>query len=271
MTSSTSNSAFIYLDEAGDLGWKFSAPYGRGGSSRYLAISAVLTPNAKRHLPKRTIQKICKDFGWSNSEEHKWCSMDPAQRTHCAVALRSLADVNPDIILHAIVVKKQNVSAQVHGDSLKLYNFMVRAALLKTMAQHSVVTLIPDARNTKNLNGNSLHDYLQTELWFAEEVETKLVTTPLISAACKGIQLADILAGIVHSHFEDKPSCDFETIRPKLNLKQLSFQKPPEAGTRRQLPKSEFRQVSPLWRRKFACFCCPHAVLGRPRRRLREI
>ena len=32
----------VYLDESGDLGWKFDAPYRCGGSSRYLTISAII-------------------------------------------------------------------------------------------------------------------------------------------------------------------------------------------------------------------------------------
>lgn len=31
----------VYLDESGDLGWKFDAPYRSGGSSRYLTIAAI--------------------------------------------------------------------------------------------------------------------------------------------------------------------------------------------------------------------------------------
>jgi hypothetical protein len=38
----------IYLDESGELGWKFDAPYRKGGSSRYLTIaSLVISPDGK--------------------------------------------------------------------------------------------------------------------------------------------------------------------------------------------------------------------------------
>jgi hypothetical protein len=37
----------IYLDESGDLGWKFDGPYLGGGSSRYLTITALCVPPGK--------------------------------------------------------------------------------------------------------------------------------------------------------------------------------------------------------------------------------
>jgi hypothetical protein len=223
MISPVSNSAFVYLDEAGDLGWKFTAPYRRGGSSRFLTISTICTPEPKKHLPKRVVKEIYQQNGWSPSVEHKWASMDSILRSQCAAAIRKLCDANPDISIHAIVVKKQNVLAHIRADGDKLYNYMIRLALLKKMAAHDVVTMIPDPRSVKVKSGNSLHDYLQTELWFTEKSATNLLTKPQDSAMCKGIQLADYLAGIVQAHFEDNSSRDFQTIQPRLNLNRLFF------------------------------------------------
>ncbi len=141
----------------------------------------------------------------------------------CAVELRKLCDANSDIVIHAIVVKKQNVLAHIQRDSNKLYNYMVRLALLKRMAKYDVVTMIPDPRSIKVKSGNSLHDYLQTELWFTEKANTNLLTCPQDSAMCKGIQLADFLAGMVQGNFEDNASHDFRTIQPILNLNRLFF------------------------------------------------
>jgi hypothetical protein len=73
-------SVIIYLDESGDLGWKFDAPYRSGGSSRYLTIGAVCVPPEKKHLPKRVVKKLYKRFGWSSKEEIKWSDMRPEAR-----------------------------------------------------------------------------------------------------------------------------------------------------------------------------------------------
>ena len=169
------------------------------------------------------VRNIYKNFGWSPSVEHKWNSLDPNERSFCAAELRKLCDSNLDIILHAIVVKKQNVLAHIQKDSNKLYNYMVRLALIKRMAKHDVVTMIPDPRSIKVKSGNSLHDYLQTVLWFEEKASTNLLTCPQDSAMCKGIQMADFLAGMVQTHFEDNVSRDFVTIQSKLNLNRLFF------------------------------------------------
>src|ERR1035441_5537034 len=82
----------------------------------------------------------------------------------------------PEIALHAIVVKKENVQAHIRTDSNKLYNYMIRLALLDKMAKHDVVTLVPDPRSIKVQSGNSLHDYLQMQLWFEKKATTKLIT-----------------------------------------------------------------------------------------------
>lgn len=149
--------------------------------------------------------------------------MHSNERSECATELRKLCDANPDIFLHAIVVKKQNVLAHIRADSNKLYNYMIRLAFLGRMAKHDVVTMIPDPRSIKVKSGNSLHDYLQTELWFTEKANTNLLTQPQDSATCKGIQLADFLAGMVQAHFEDNASRDFATIQPRLSLTRLFF------------------------------------------------
>jgi len=61
----------IYLDESGDLGWNFTAPFRNGGSSRYLTIAAVCVPSAKIALPKRAVRKLYNKFGWPTGLEKK--------------------------------------------------------------------------------------------------------------------------------------------------------------------------------------------------------
>ncbi len=149
--------------------------------------------------------------------------MSASTRSAFASEIRALCDGNPDIILHAIVVKKQNVLAHIRADGNKLYNYMIKLALLKRMAKHDVVTMVPDPRSIKVKSGNSLHDYLQMELWFTERVNTNLLTCPADSATSKGVQFADVLAGIVQARFEDNVAHDFQIISSKLNLNRLYF------------------------------------------------
>lgn len=188
-----------------------------------MTIGALCVPEAKRHLPKRLIRKLYERFNWSPSEEHKWASMEPPVRTTFAQGIADFCDKHPDILLHAIVVKKQNVLGHIRADGNKLYNYMVKLALLKRMAKHDVVTMVPDPRSIKVKSGNSLHDYLQTELWFTEKATTNLLTQPADSAASKGVQFADILTGIVQARFEDNAAHNFQLISRRLILNRLYF------------------------------------------------
>jgi len=70
----------IYLDESGDLGWKFDAPYRRGGFSRYLTIASLVVSSNKKHLPKRLIKKLYTKFNWATNIEKKWSEMSVVER-----------------------------------------------------------------------------------------------------------------------------------------------------------------------------------------------
>jgi hypothetical protein len=212
-----------YLDESGDLGWKFDAPYGSGGSSRFLTISALCVPADKRHLPKRVVKDLYSKFKWPTKSERKWSMMNPNERLEFANHAREMCDKHPDIVLHAIVVKKKNVMPHIQQDPNKLYNYMIRLALLDRMAQFDVVTMVPDPRSIRVKSGNSLHDYLQTELWFEKKAATNLITVPADSATSLAVQFADMLAGTVQTHFEQNSAAGFQVIQPRLQLVRLFF------------------------------------------------
>jgi hypothetical protein len=216
-------SVIIYLDESGDLGWEFGKPYRAGGSSRHLTIGALCVPPHKKHLPKRTVKELYAKFRWNPKHEKKWSAMSAAERSEFAKSAKSLCDANPDIILHGIVVKKQNVLAHIRADSNKLYNYMIRLSLLDRMATHDVVTMVPDPRSIKVQSGNSLHDYLQTELWFTKKASTNLLTRPVESHLSKGIQFADMLSGVVQSRFEFNEANDFQILSPSIKVVTLYF------------------------------------------------
>ncbi len=215
--------AHIYLDESGDTGWVFEQPYTRGGSSRYLVIAACLVPPNKDHKPERLLRHIYQHRNWDPGKEKKWVRMSPEARTAFSKDAAKLAQTNPDIALYAIVVDKQNVQEHIRRDSNKLYNYMVRLLLLDAMAQHDHVTFTPDPRSIKVESGNSLHDYLQTELWFGLNTQTRLETTPRDSQHCLNIQFADMLAGVVHSRFEFGDNRHWEHLQKYVKLKTLFF------------------------------------------------
>lgn len=216
-------SHIIYLDESGDLGWSFAAPFRAGGSSRHLTISAVCTPEAKEHLPKRVIRDLYTEFNWHTNREKKWVEMSEKSRGRFAVEANKLVTSHPEICLRTITVKKENVMAHIRADSNKLYNYMICLCLSEHMAQHERVTLIPDPRSLKVKSGNSLHDYLQVDLWFYRQVKTALITKPQDSKKNLNIQFADMLAGLVWAHYEDGEKANYMALAPKIRQKCLYF------------------------------------------------
>jgi hypothetical protein len=215
--------SIVYVDESGDLGWRFDAPYRLGGSSRYLTVGSLCLPAEKQHIPKRVIKDLYQTFKWPTAKEKKWNEMTPAERAAFACAAAKMCDQHPDIHLHGITVRKDNVAAHIRTDENKLYNYMIRLSLLDCMAAQNEVLFIPDPRTIKVQSGNSLHDYLQMELWFTKKVKTVLTTTPLDSKNCRGIQFADMLAGLIQHRFEEKCFEHMRTCIRRLRLKRLFF------------------------------------------------
>lgn len=214
----------IYLDESGDLGWKFHLPYRNGGSSRYLTICSLVVDSSKKHLPKRLIQKLYKKFKWPSAIEKKWSDMSSQEREHFATKSKELIDSYPsEIRFISITVKKINIQNHIRNDSNKLYNYMIGLSLLNEMSKHDEVRFLPDPRSIKIQSGNSLHDYLQTQLWFEKQVTTTLSTLPCDSTCSKNIQFSDMLAGLVQGYFEDGNSKPWSILKSKISYKTLFF------------------------------------------------
>jgi SHS2 domain-containing protein len=132
-------------------------------------------------------------YKWPARTERKFVHLLPSQRLEFAQDAKALCDAHPDIAIYAIVVKKQNVQQHIRQDANKLYNYMVKFSLIKKMAKHQVVILMPDQRSIKVKSGNSMWDYLQTELWFTENANTTLVLREQDSAHSRGVQFADFV------------------------------------------------------------------------------
>lgn len=216
-------SSVIYLDESGDLGWTLDQPFRAGGSSRFLTICGLIVPSEKTHLIKRVIKDLYKARKWSVAKEWKWSDMSDAARLDFSTRAAKLRAAHPDILFSAISVKKENVSPHIRQDSNKLYNYMIRLLLLDRMAEYEHVTLIPDPRSIKVQSGNSLHDYLQTELWFSKNVATILKSTPIDSANCLGLQFSDMLSGAIFRYHEDNDSSPWNILNPHTTSKRLFF------------------------------------------------
>ena len=215
--------AIVYVDESGDLGWSLQGLYGRGGSSRHLTIAALLLPRGKKHLPKRLIKRLYLRHGWDPGQEKKWSEMSPQERLDFARLALTLSHNNPDFTYCSITVRKTKVEAHIRDDPNKLYNYMLKLLLIDRLGQFDVATLVPDERTIKVESGNSLPDYLQTELWFEHGSKVKLFNKPSDSSGTRNLQFVDMLAGTVQSHFERGSSGPFNVLQGKIAAKTLFF------------------------------------------------
>lgn len=213
----------IYLDESGDTGWILDQPYKKGGSSRFLVIAACLVIPENDHKTERIVRNLYKHRKWEPTKEKKWAQMSLDARLDFATSAAKLLKTTQGVWLRVIVVDKKNVEAHIRQDPNKLYNYMVKLLLIEEMASHERVTFTPDPRSIKVESGNSLHDYLQTELWFTQKSKTVLETTPRDSRHCLNLQFADMVAGVVQSHFEFQASAPWEALGKHIKLRKLFF------------------------------------------------
>jgi hypothetical protein len=216
-------SAIIYIDESGDLGWTLDKPYRRGGSSRHITISAIVVPTAKKHLPKRLVRHLYEHHNWDVKTERKWTEMEPQEKTNFASKVAALCVAHPDIMLYSCITYKSGVNEARSKDPNLLYNYMIKKMLLDVMAQYDRIVVVPDPRSIKVKSGNSLRDYLTTELLFTKEAQTELIMQPIDSDKCLNLQFTDMLAGAVQGHFEDQRSDCWDILENHVQITPLYF------------------------------------------------
>lgn len=214
------------MDESGDLGWKFDAPYRRGGSSRFLTIAFIVCPSSKSHKLDRIVKHIYQKRGMHfKDSELKGSSLTLDEKQIIAQMTFDLLQKNEDFSLVAITVDKRNVAQHIRHDANKLYNYMIQMALLKYVAQYDEANLIRDNRTVKVASGNSLIDYLQTYLWFELKVNTVLYDLPLDSKSTRKLIFIDWMNNIIWGRYEDGNDSAYNILKKKLRERKLFFRK----------------------------------------------
>lgn len=214
----------VYLDESGDLGWKFDKPYRKGGSSRYLTIATIIIAHDKRHLLQRLMKSLYKKTNTTSNTELKWARLSIEHRIWIAEKLADFKNKHgADVKFLCITVRKEKVMSHIRKDPNKLYNYMIKLLLAAELSQYNDVLFNVDQRAIKVKSGNSLHDYLQTSIWFELGTATTLNTVSCDSKCHLGVQMADIISGIVQNHYEDNKSEPFKKLILHLNSKRLYF------------------------------------------------
>lgn len=213
----------IYLDESGDLGWILDKPFRFGGSSRFLTLAFLIVPNSSRQYPKRMIKKFRKYYGMKSKREIKGSELTGNQMSHFAQEALKLLDLRSEIQVRAITVKKMNVQSHIRSDPNKLYNYMINLCILDLIGDEEIVYFTPDPRSIKVSSGDSMVDYLQTQLWFEKHVRTRLIEMPSESHTTLNLQFIDVIAHIPWIHHEDGDSDAYNIITPKVPCKHLYF------------------------------------------------
>jgi hypothetical protein len=213
----------VFLDESGDLGWTFTAPYRNGGSSRYLTLGYLIIPQGKDYIPGRLVTSIYDKYGIKPTNEKKGADFSLKQKEFVAAEIVKVLNSNPDFRAGAITVKKEMVRSHIRDDGNKLYNYMIKRSALDLIYTSPHVRLVRDERSIKVESGNSCIDYLQITLWFEYSVETVIEDFPSPSHHHKPLIFIDWLTNIVWSHYEDGQSTPYGILSPKIKNQTLFF------------------------------------------------
>lgn len=215
----------VYLDESGNTGWKFDAPYRNGGSSRYLTIAFIICPSEKKDLIRRIVFDFYKKHKIDSKLEVKGSSMTIEQKRYIANQTVKLLQKNQDIKISYITVKKENVLPHIRLDNNIIYNYMMRLALLKQIETFEEVNLIRDNKTVKIKSGNTLINYLQTELYFSHSSKTKLKDIPSDSKSVKNLIFIDWINNLIWSNYEDNNKSAYDILRTHIYGNRLYFEK----------------------------------------------
>ncbi len=208
----------VYIDESGDLGFTFDKPFRKGGSSRYLTISFLLTPKELSCLPKRIVRKLYNRRRQSTKVELKGAQLTPSEKAYFSNKAAELVARHPEIKIYAITVNKRTVKEPIRWDYSKLFNYINRLVLLDRIKQESNITFIPDKRSVKARNGNSLADYLQAELWFGADSKTIIENKPQESKKILNLQFIDWIGHIVWARYEDNDVEAYNILKSKVTI-----------------------------------------------------
>lgn len=193
----------VYLDESGDLGWKFNNPYRQGGSSRFLTIAYLISPITHSDIPKRLVRDFYNKFGFNTKEEIKGSNLSKHHKEFICKETIKMMEKYKSFHLGAITVQKENVGEKIRKDSNTLYNFLIGDAILKEVCNDATCKITRDSRVVKVVSKESCIDYLQTIMFFHLKKETILKDNPTNSHTDLGVIFIDWVTNIVWSKYED--------------------------------------------------------------------
>lgn len=209
------------MDEAGDTGWSLQAPYGKGGSSRFLILAAISIPAGKNNHVERIVRHLYRARkGRALSNELKSTEINGWEKTQVALKLRALTQQHPAITLHAIVAEKHNVNPALRSKSESFYTHMAEQMLYSELAKQTTVEFYPDARTLKQKDRHALPNYLETRLAIGGYIPS-ITTIPSESGTYLEIQCADIITSMLFANYEYGDATWLNILAPAITITKL--------------------------------------------------
>ena len=206
----------VYIDEAGDEGFKFRAAPEKG-SSRFFVLSALIVPATKDSELARVTTEIKRMLNYQPRDMHRplhFCKLGHDKRKVC---VNKLADFDGFEII-TVVFDKQHCYKD-YFKTPKLYHTACHLLLLNLNVFLNVH--IAKAHLIFDNRGNTRHSKLKE--YVEEEVDTSrfLSSVPRPSTQVKCLQLADIIASSIYQAFEpnqynDVEPCFIQKLHPKI-------------------------------------------------------
>lgn len=215
----------VFIDESGDLGFKFTKPYGNGGSSRFLVIAYVMVPENKITFPHKIVNEIYLFTNTTPTRELKGSQLIREAKHSVCHKTRNLLKDNPDIEIGTVIVNKENLhfrNSLPSEDTHLLYNYMMNIGISNLIKNLNKVKVIPDNKRIKIGSTNSCMDYLKTVLKFDHNSMVSIDYEPQESHLDDNLIFTDWIANITGGHYENN-SPFYKGLLPHIKEHRLFF------------------------------------------------
>lgn len=208
---------YIFLDESGDLGFKF-----KKGSSKWFLFTLVVVDDPRK------LERVIKKVRIGLAKKHKR-KMSELHAYHCDNATRSrvlsrLAE--EDIIVVTTVLNKSKVYVDLQNQKNYLYNFTANIILdrlinTKLIDSDSHISLVVDKKDTKK----HLRENFITYITEAMKKRRGGSFSMSLSASHeeKGLQAVDFISWAIFRKYEKGDFEFYELIKNKIVDERLLF------------------------------------------------
>ena len=203
----------IFLDESGDLGWKFDNPNRDGGSSRFITISGIVIDEDQFKYVKRFISDIYKKYNLTPKIEKKGCNFSEEDATYIVTNLSKLIKKAPSFNVISITARKENVYERLRIDCNIFYNYMLGVMLPDTFKLHNNLSVILDKRTIKVDHGNNFEAYIKTKCWGEFNMNNDISCVYESSDQNEGIWMANWMANWIWRRYEDNQNSAYNILQ----------------------------------------------------------